>query len=203
MNEEKNPSAKKRSGRDRRKLFDVYLLDDQGTYRPADQGNEKRSGTERRAQGEKRVGWHRVSKWGSAPDSIRLLESKTISVSIGRDPREVYEFVSNPMNLPKWASGLGSSIEKIDDEWIASTPQGPAKIRFVDRNHFGVLDHYLTPAPGVEVYVPMRVVPNADGTDLIFTLFRLPGMTDEKFEQDAKLVLTDLMALKNLLETNK
>jgi hypothetical protein len=49
----------------------------------------------------------------------------------------------------------------------------------------------------------MRVVPNADGTELIFTLFRLPGMTDEKFEQDAKLVLTDLMALKNLLERNK
>jgi hypothetical protein len=29
MNEEKNLSGKNRSGRDRRKLFDVYLLDDQ------------------------------------------------------------------------------------------------------------------------------------------------------------------------------
>ena len=203
MSEEKNPTDKKRSGRDRRKLFDVYLLDAQGAYRLADQGNERRSGTERRAQGEKRVGWHRVSKWGSAPDSIPLLKSKTISVSIYRDPRDVYEFVSDPANLPKWAAGLGSSIEKINDQWIASTPQGPAKIRFVDRNHFGVLDHYVTSAPGTKVYVPMRVVPNADGTELIFTLFRLPGMTDEKFAQDTMLVLTDLMALKNLLERNK
>jgi len=203
MDEEKTPNGMKRSGRDRRRLFDVYLLDDQGAYRLADQGKEKRSGTERRAQGEKRVGWHRVSKWGSAPDSIPLLKSKTISVSIYRDPRDVYEFVSDPANLPKWAAGLGSSIEKINDQWIASTPQGPAKIKFVDRNNFGVLDHYVTPAPGTKVYVPMRVVPNADGTELIFTLFRLPGMTDEKFAQDTMLVLTDLMALKNLLERNK
>ena len=203
MNEEQTPNGKKRSGRDRRRLFDVYRLDDQGVYRLADQGKERRSGTERRAQREKRVGWHRVSKWGSAPDSIRLLQSKTISVSIGRDPREVYEFVSDPANLPKWAAGLGSSIEEINEEGIASTPQEPVKIRFVDRNHFGVLDHYVTPAPGVEVYVPMRVVPNADGTELIFTLFRLPGMTDEKFARHTTLVLTDLMALKNLLERNK
>ena len=54
MNEEKNPSGKKRSGRDRRKLFDVYLLDHQGAYRLADQENKKGSGTERRAKGEKR-----------------------------------------------------------------------------------------------------------------------------------------------------
>jgi hypothetical protein len=203
MNEEQTPDGKKRSGRDRRRLFDVYRLDDQGAYRLADQGKEKRSGTERRAQEEKRVGWHRVSKWGSAPDSIRLLESKTISVSIGRDPREVYEFVSDPANLPEWAAGLGSSIEEINEEGNASTRQGTAKIRFVDRNNFGVLDHYVTPTPGAEVYVPMRVVPNADGAELLFTLFRLPGVTDEKFEQDKTLVLTDLMALKHLLERNK
>jgi len=54
MNEEKNLSGKNRSGRDRRKLFNVYLLDDQGAYHLADQGNEKRSATERRDKGEKR-----------------------------------------------------------------------------------------------------------------------------------------------------
>jgi hypothetical protein len=101
-----------------------------------------------------------------------LLESKTISVSIARSPKDVYEFVSNLTNLSKWASGLGTSIENVNGEWVARTPQGPVKLRFVERNHFGVLDHYVSPKPGVEVYIPMRVVSNGVGSELIFTLFR-------------------------------
>jgi uncharacterized protein YndB with AHSA1/START domain len=34
-----------------------------------------------------------------------MLESRTLSVSIGRHPGKVYEFVSDPENLPKWAKG--------------------------------------------------------------------------------------------------
>jgi uncharacterized membrane protein len=45
-----------------------------------------------------------------------------ISVSIERPPNEVYAFVSNPGNLPKWATGLGSSIKKVNGEWIADAP---------------------------------------------------------------------------------
>jgi hypothetical protein len=203
MKEKKKPSDSARSGRDRRTLFDVYYVDGQGAYYQADRRKKKRSGIERRSPGERRVGWRRVSKWGSVPDTIRPLESKTISVSINRDPREVYEFVSNPENLPSWASGLTSSVEKVNGEWFASTPQGQARIRFAERNSYGVLDHYVTLAQGVEVYVPMRVFPNAAGSELVFTLFRLPDMTDEKFEKDAKMVLEDLTALRKLLETNK
>ena len=130
-----------------------------------------------------------------------LFETRIISVSIARDPREVYAFVSNPANLPRWASGIGSSIEQIKGEWIAQTPNGPVKVRFAPRNDLGVLDHYVTVAPGVEIYIPMRVVPNGSGSELIFTLVRQPDMTDEKFREDADWVLRDLTRLKDIFET--
>jgi hypothetical protein len=129
-----------------------------------------------------------------------LFETHLISISIARDPREVYDFVSNPANLPRWASGLGTSIKNISGEWVAETPNGPVKVRFAPRNDLGVLDHYVTVAPGVVVYVPMRVVPNGSGTELTFTLFRQPDMTDQKFQEDADWVLRDLTKLKNILE---
>lgn len=66
---------------------------------------------------------------------------------------------------------------------------------------WGVLDHWVTPAPGVEVYVPMRVVANGEGSEVIFTLFQQPGMTDEQFAADARLVEQDLATLKKVLET--
>ena len=131
---------------------------------------------------------------------LPLLGTRIISISIARDPRDVYDFVSNPVNLPRWASGIGASIKNINGEWVADTPNGPVKVRFVPRNDLGVLDHYVTIAPGVEVYVPLRVIPNGSGSELTFTLFRQPDMTDQKFKEDAEWVLRDVTKLKEILE---
>ncbi|MGQ0577352.1 MAG: hypothetical protein ACT4PQ_00405 [Betaproteobacteria bacterium] len=80
------------------------------------------------------------------------------------------------------------------------TTRGPMNLRFSEHNDLGVLDHYVSPAPGVEVYVPMRVLPNGSGAEVLFTLFQLPGMSDEKFADDARLVTRDLETLKDVLE---
>jgi len=129
-----------------------------------------------------------------------LLQSRTLSISIGCRPDKVYVFVSNPENLPRWAAGLCKSIRKSGAGWIVETTQGPMNVRFVKNNDLGVLDHYVTPAPGVEVYVPIRVLPNGSGSEVLFTLFKLPGMSDEKFAEDAGLVARDLETLKRVLE---
>lgn len=127
-------------------------------------------------------------------------KSRTISVQIDRAPKEVYDFVSDPQNLPEWAKAFCKSIRKSNSDWIMETPQGPMNIRFVPRNTLGVLDHYVMMASGTEVYVPMRVVPNGSGSEILFTIFRLPGMTDKEFSEDAALVEKDLEGLKNVLE---
>jgi hypothetical protein len=114
--------------------------------------------------------------------------SRTLSVSIDCPPGTVYDFVSNPENLPKWATAFCHTVRKADAEWIVDTPQGPAKVRFSDRNQLGVLDHYVNPAPGVEVYMPMRVLANGAGSEVIFTLFWLPDMSEEQYAEDIGLV---------------
>ncbi len=127
-------------------------------------------------------------------------ESRTISIRINRPADMVYDFMSVPENFPKWASGLGKSLTKTDGEWTVETLQGPMKVGFTERNSFGVLDHYVIPESGLEIYIPMRVISNGTGSELIFTLFRLSGMSDEKFAEDAEWVKRDLNAVKNLLE---
>lgn len=128
------------------------------------------------------------------------MSSKTLSVSIRRDPKSVYEFVANPENLPKWAKGLGRSVKRSGDGWVAETPQGPVKIRFAAKNDLGVLDHWVSLSTGIMVYVPMRVVPNISGTEVLLTLFRTGEMTDDAYARDAELVERDLSNLKRLLE---
>ena len=127
------------------------------------------------------------------------LVSRTISVRIAR-PARGHDFASVPENFPRWASGLARSLKKVNGEWIADTPDGPVKVRFTARNDFGIVDHHVAVRPGVEIYVPMRIIANGGGSEVMLTLFRLPDMTDETFARDAELVTRDLNALKALLE---
>ncbi len=123
-----------------------------------------------------------------------------ISVSINRPPNEVYSFVSNPENLPKWATGLGGSIRNVNGEWIADSPMGKLKIKFAEENKFGILDHEVELESGAKINNPVRVVANGKGSEIFFTLIRQPEMSDEKFAQDAQWVEKDLKILKGLLE---
>lgn len=54
---------------------------------------------------------------------------------------------------------------------------------------------------GARVHNALRVVPNGDGAEVMFTLLRQPGMTDAQFAEDAAWVEKDLAALKSILET--
>ncbi|WP_242346793.1 SRPBCC family protein [Anaeromyxobacter terrae] len=129
-----------------------------------------------------------------------LHEVRHVSVSIARSPRDVYAFASNPENLPRWATGLAGTIANVDGEWIADAPAGKVKVRFAGRNELGVLDHDVVLETGETIHVSMRVVPNGDGSEVVFTLVRQPGVSDERFAEDARWVQRDLNVLKRLLE---
>jgi len=128
-----------------------------------------------------------------------MREVRHLSVSVARNAESAYDFLSDPANFPKWASGLGT-LSRVDRRWVAQTPDGPMEVRFSERNRFGVLDHWVTPRSEVQIYIPLRVVANGEGCELIFTLFRQPGMDQEKFAADAEWVKRDLSAAKRLLE---
>jgi len=126
--------------------------------------------------------------------------AKHIGISINKPANEVYDFVLNAENLPKWATGLSSTIKKTGDEWIADSPMGEVKIKFAAKNAFGILDHEVTLPSGEKVLNPMRVFPNNNGSELLFTVYRLPGMTDDQYLNDTNMVANDLAALKEILE---
>lgn len=128
--------------------------------------------------------------------------SRHISIHIDRSAKEVYDYASNPSRLPSWAQGLGGSIKKIDGQWIAeSSPMGRVVVAFVRRNDFGVLDHDVTLPSGEVVYNPVRVIDDGTGCEVVFTLRRRAGMSDEEFQHDADSVRADLTALKQVTES--
>lgn len=131
-----------------------------------------------------------------------MYETRHVSVSIERPWREVYDFAADPTTLPQWAAGLaGSEVRRGEDgDWVTESPMGLVSVVFAASNPFGVLDHEVTLPGGEIVANPLRVIPNGDGCDVVFTVHRRPGMSDEDFERDAAAVAADLATLRRLMQ---
>jgi uncharacterized protein YndB with AHSA1/START domain len=85
--------------------------------------------------------------------------AKYIHISVRAPFETVYDFVSNPLNLPKWAAGLAdATLRREGAEWITSSPMGEVRITFVDKNPYGVVDHYVVIPNGSVIYTPLKVI---------------------------------------------
>ena len=129
-------------------------------------------------------------------------ESTTAHVSVAIDApvAEVYDFASNPANLPRWATGLGGSIAEENGLWVADSPLGRIVVEFAGRNSLGVLDHVVTTVDGARFYNPLRVTEHGPGSEIVFSLRRAPGVSEQEFQADRATIRSDLERLKNIIE---
>ena len=132
------------------------------------------------------------------------MESRHVSVWINAAPEVVYEFASDPHDWPRWAAGLArGGLRQTVDGWVADSPMGQVTVEFAPPNEFGVLDHVVRVPSGEAVYNPLRVVPGGVGEsrcEVVFTVRRRVGMTDEELDADVAAVRADLETLRRLLE---
>ncbi len=129
------------------------------------------------------------------------MPARIIHLTVNRPWREVYDFASQPENMPRWAAGLASGLKPDGEDWIGDGgPIGKIQVRFAPENDFGVIDHTVTLQTGINVENALRVIPNGDGAEIMFTLLRQPGTDDKAFETDAAAIHQDLSTLKNILE---
>ena len=129
-----------------------------------------------------------------------MSETRHLSVHVDRPAREVYAYAADPAHLPEWAAGLAGGIAQVDGEWVADSPMGRVVVRFAPPNDLGVLDHDVVLPDGTTVSNPLRVLADGDGSEVVFTLRRQPGVDDAAFEADAAAVTADLATLKRVLE---
>jgi hypothetical protein len=74
-------------------------------------------------------------------------------------------------------------------------------VRFTGPVADGILDHDVFLPDGTVVRNPLRVLPDDDGSEVVFTVFQRPGMSDDDFAADTDTVRDDLERLAGLLES--
>jgi uncharacterized protein YndB with AHSA1/START domain len=130
-----------------------------------------------------------------------LYRSTTIAVSIDCPLAEVYEFLVEPLNLPTWTLAVERIEHREGNDWTGTTAEGEVIFRYPKRNEYGVLDYAMWRVGEPEgALVPLRVVPNADGTEVLITYHQRPGISDEVYESELEWTRADLLTLKTLLE---
>ncbi len=125
--------------------------------------------------------------------------ARHISRFIERNPSVVSAFLSDHHNLPKWAAGLSTGISEEGGVVFSESPMGKVQVRFAEGAAHGIFDHDVTLPDGKTFHNPLRVLKNENGSEVVFTLYRLPGVSDEAFEKDAATIAADLDRLAAVL----
>jgi len=129
------------------------------------------------------------------------MRSDTQNVTIAATPEQVFAFVADGANLPRWAIGFAKSVRKSPSGWIVGTAQGgEVPTTIAADSATGTVDFRMEPATGMTATAYARVLPNAGRAEFIFTQFQQPGVPDEVFSKLVASVGHEMAALKALLE---
>ncbi|OON38537.1 polyketide cyclase [Izhakiella australiensis] len=129
-----------------------------------------------------------------------MLPSHVVTQTIARNWVDLYETIWKPTFFPRWAAGLSQSeMSPQGERWKTSGPAGEVLIRFTDHNPYGIMDHYVDSGLGKEVYVPMRIIANEQGAQVMITLFCDSLTSEAHFAEDIAAVERDLQTLNQLM----
>ena len=121
--------------------------------------------------------------------------ARHISRFIARTPSEVSAFLSDHHNLPKWAQGLSAGVTEEEGVVVSDSPMGRVRVRFAAGAELGIFDHDVTLPDGQTFHNPLRVLRNDEGSEVVFTLYRRAGVSDDDYERDAATITADLARL--------
>src|SRR5690606_11385846 len=95
--------------------------------------------------------------------------------------------------------GFAKSVRQEQDRWLVTTTGRELPLRIEADARTGVVDYFVSTAPGVEVVAGSRVIPNGLGSGCVFTQFQAPEMARSAFQQSIRALEHELRAVGALL----
>ena len=132
---------------------------------------------------------------------MSIRETKTLTVSIDAPFRSVFDDLSDPITHPEWAVSFfhGRAERQEDGEIVANVPRmgGPVRIKVNSHLTSGVVDVFLAPEGGeYGSPIPVRLLENETGVDVLWTLSRPPGIPDTAWTEGLSSMREELQNLK-------
>src|SRR4051812_48253361 len=102
----------------------------------------------------------------------QTMRTKTLSITISRPWKDVFDFLADAENLPRWNRGYCRQLKKQAGKWCMDSPLGEVQVQLITDHFSGVLDQQIIPSTGPAFRVPLRVLENGEGSEVVMTVFR-------------------------------
>ena len=111
------------------------------------------------------------------------MRSKTVTTIVPAPQEEVFEFISDIENLPRWATEFARELRREGEDYKVRNGLGEFYLQIDADARTGVIDMFAGPTKDEMAIFPTRAVALPDGrTAFSFTMFQTPGLPDELFE---------------------
>jgi len=135
--------------------------------------------------------------------AARAVRSLTKTVDIDAPLDEVFSFLADPLNWPRYAVVNLRSVSAGADGWCkAVTRFGQGEIKVHPVRELGILDHVWRD-PQASWQVNSRVVPNGGGATVMMTFFQPGVMSDAQFDAAMSEMDIEMAALRRVFEEHR
>lgn len=111
------------------------------------------------------------------------MRSETVTTVLPAPREQVFDYMSDIRNLPRWATEFARELHEEDGEFRVVNNLGEFVFEIEADRDTGVIDMFAGPTKEELAVFPTRAVALPDGrTSYSFTMFQGPGMPDELFE---------------------
>lgn len=129
------------------------------------------------------------------------MSSKTVSLALHASKDDVFSYLSDAQNLPRWATIFCKELRQVDGKYkVITTTNGELFFDIVVDKNTGVVDMYAGPNEKQMDVFPVRVIDLPGGACVIlFTMFQTPVMSDDQFMAQHQSLLEEFENLKIIL----
>src|SRR6266516_1990146 len=119
------------------------------------------------------------------------MTSRTVTALLDAPKEEVFDFLSQVVNLPKWASEFARELKYEDGKAKVVNGLGEFYVSIDAHSETGVIDIYAGPTESELALFPTRVVALPTGSAFSFTMFQGAAMPEELFESQYQSLLRE------------
>lgn len=135
---------------------------------------------------------------GPARRTVRLARAETRSISIAASPADVFAFVADAYNLPRWAPAFAAAVRRDGENWTVTSGDAEFTIAVRSSPECGTVDLVSAINPNLGAFT--RVLPNTDGSEYLFTLFFPEGTPERDVAAQMATVEEEVRAVRRFAE---
>jgi hypothetical protein len=127
------------------------------------------------------------------------METRTVTAVLEAPKEEVFDYLSQVENLPRWATEFARELKYEDGKAKVVNGRGEFFFAIEAEPKTGVIDMYAGPTEEELALFPTRVVglPGA-ASAYTFTMFQAPGMPDELFDSQYRSLLREFENIRRM-----